>query len=75
MRALGDARRMKPSLAEDVRQVVGTNVRRVRLAKKLTQTALAARLGVDRAYVSSLETGRRNPTIVTSRPLTSRIER
>jgi transcriptional regulator with XRE-family HTH domain len=30
----------------------------------LTQAKLAERMGVDRAYVSGLELGQRNPTIV-----------
>lgn len=49
----------------DVRQLVGENVRRHRLAAGMSQEALAERMGVDRAYVSGLETGRRNPTILT----------
>ncbi|WP_338021833.1 helix-turn-helix transcriptional regulator [Aquabacter cavernae] len=49
----------------DARQLVGTNVRRLRLAAGLSQEDVAARMGVDRAYISSLEAGRRNPTVVT----------
>lgn len=49
----------------DVRRVVGENVRRYRLAASLSQEELAVRMGVDRAYISGLETGRRNPTVVT----------
>lgn len=45
--------------------VVGTNVRRYRGDAGLSQEGLAARMGVDRAYVSGLELGRRNPTILT----------
>ena len=52
-------------MAEDVRRLVGQNVRRIRLAAKLSQAELAARMGVDRAYVSGLEQGNRNPTVVT----------
>lgn len=52
-------------MAEDVRILVGRNVRRLRLAAQMTQAALAERMGVDRAYVSSLELGQRNPTVVT----------
>lgn len=51
-------------MSEDVRQMVGANIRRLRIAARLTQAALAARMGVDRAYVSGLESGQRNPTIV-----------
>jgi transcriptional regulator with XRE-family HTH domain len=52
-------------MAEDVRRLVGANVRRLRLAAGLSQAALSERMGVDRAYVSGLEKGERNPTIVT----------
>jgi transcriptional regulator with XRE-family HTH domain len=52
-------------MSEDVRRMVGRNVRRLRTAAGLSQAALAERLGVDRAYVSGLELGQRNPTIVT----------
>ena len=41
------------------------NVRRLRVAAGLSQAELADRMGVDRAYVSGLELGQRNPTIVT----------
>ena len=49
----------------DVRKLVGENVKRYRVAAGLSQEAVAAEMGVDRAYISGLETGRRNPTIVT----------
>jgi transcriptional regulator with XRE-family HTH domain len=52
-------------MADDVRLMVGRNVKRLRIAAGLTQAALAERMGVDRAYVSGLELGQRNPTIVT----------
>jgi transcriptional regulator with XRE-family HTH domain len=52
-------------MSEDVRRMVGQNVKRLRIAAGLSQAALAERMGVDRAYVSGLELGQRNPTIVT----------
>jgi transcriptional regulator with XRE-family HTH domain len=52
-------------MSEDVRRLVGRNVRRLRIAAGLSQAELAERMGVDRAYVSGLELGQRNPTIVT----------
>ncbi|HWM46181.1 MAG TPA: helix-turn-helix transcriptional regulator [Xanthobacteraceae bacterium] len=52
-------------MAEDARRLVGRNVRRLRLAAKMSQAALAEKMGVDRAYVSGLELGQRNPTVVT----------
>ena len=44
---------------------LGRNLRRVRTAAGLTQTALAKRSGTARSYVSGLEAGRRNPTALT----------
>jgi transcriptional regulator with XRE-family HTH domain len=52
-------------MSEDVRRMVGQNVKRLRIAAGLSQAQLAERMGVDRAYVSGLELGQRNPTIVT----------
>jgi len=52
-------------MSNDVRRLVGQNVKRLRAAAGLSQAALAERMGVDRAYISGLELGQRNPTIVT----------
>ncbi len=52
-------------MSEDVRRMVGRNVKLLRIAAGLSQAELAERMGVDRAYVSGLELGQRNPTIVT----------
>ena len=52
-------------MPEDVRRLVGRNVRRIRIAAGLSQAKLADLMGVDRAYVSGLEKGERNPTIIT----------
>jgi transcriptional regulator with XRE-family HTH domain len=49
----------------DMRRLVGRNVRRIRLEKGLTQEAFAERSGFSQQYISGLERGRRNPTIVT----------
>ena len=49
----------------DVRQIVGENVRRYRREKGLSQQEVANLMGVDRAYVSGLELGQHNPTVVT----------
>jgi DNA-binding XRE family transcriptional regulator len=48
---------------------LGRNLRRVRTAAGLTQTALAKRSGIDRSYVSGLEAGQRNPTALTLKRL------
>ncbi len=49
----------------DMRKLVGRNVRRIREKAGLTQEALAESSGFSQQYLSSLEQGRRNPTIVT----------
>ncbi|MGF6227828.1 transcriptional regulator with XRE-family HTH domain [Inquilinus ginsengisoli] len=49
----------------DMRRLVGRNVRRVRLEKGLTQEQFADVSGFSQQYLSSLERGRRNPTVVT----------
>lgn len=48
----------------DMRKLVGRNVRRLRLAGAMTQEQFAERSGFSQQYISDLERGRRNPTIV-----------
>ena len=43
----------------------GKKLRDVRLKKKLSQGDIARILGVHRSYISGLERGRRNPSLVT----------
>lgn len=49
----------------DMRALVGRNVRRLRQQRGLTQEQLAELSGFSQQYISGLEKGRRNPTIVT----------
>lgn len=49
----------------DMRKLVGRNCSRIRAEKGLTQEELAARSGFSQQYISGLERGKRNPTIVT----------
>jgi transcriptional regulator with XRE-family HTH domain len=49
----------------DMRRLVGGHVKRIRQEKGLTQEQLAAASGFSQQYISGLEQGRRNPTIVT----------
>jgi transcriptional regulator with XRE-family HTH domain len=48
----------------DMRKLVGRNVKRIRQEKGLTQEQLAELSGFSQQYISGLEQGRRNPTIV-----------
>ena len=49
----------------DMRKTVGHNFRRIRLEKDLTQEAVETLSGFSQQYLSGLEKGRRNPTIIT----------
>jgi transcriptional regulator with XRE-family HTH domain len=48
----------------DMRKLVGRNVKRIRQEKGLTQEQLAELSGFSQQYISGLEQGQRNPTIV-----------
>jgi transcriptional regulator with XRE-family HTH domain len=54
----------------DPRLLVGRNIARLRAAKNVSQTELASRidpalLGMDQSYISKVERGEKNVTIVT----------
>jgi transcriptional regulator with XRE-family HTH domain len=49
----------------DIRRMFGENIRRFRVQAGLSQEAVAERMGVDRAYVSSMERGQQNVTLLT----------
>jgi len=49
----------------DMRKLVGRNVKRIRRQKGLTQEQFAEVSGFSQQYISSLEQGRRNPTVIT----------
>lgn len=49
----------------DMRKLVGRNFARLRVAKGFTQERFAEVSGVTQQYVSDLERGLRNPTVVT----------
>lgn len=49
----------------DMRKLVGRNVKRLREKRRLTQEQFAEKSGFSQQYISDLERGRRNPTIIT----------
>src|SRR5258707_15883908 len=49
----------------DMRKLVGRNFARIRKRKGLTQEQVEERSGFSQQYLSGLERGRRNPTVVT----------
>jgi transcriptional regulator with XRE-family HTH domain len=48
----------------DWRGIVGDNVRRLRLARGLTQEQLAFESKIDLTYMGGIERGRRNPSLL-----------
>lgn len=49
----------------DIRSTFGNNLRHYRQKTGISQDALAAKMGVDRAHVSAMERGQQNVTIIT----------
>jgi len=50
---------------DEISKKFGENLRKIRLEKKMSQGDICRALGVDRGYISNLETGKRNPTLST----------
>ncbi len=48
----------------DSRQIVGKNVRKLRVERGFSQEQLAFETGLHRTYVSGVERGVRNPTLL-----------
>tara|TARA_R110002012_G_C11628435_1_gene609618 strand:+ start:1643 stop:1927 length:285 start_codon:yes stop_codon:yes gene_type:complete len=48
----------------DIRVVVGLNVQRLRRQRDISQEALSLLSDCTRGYLSGIETGRRNPTVL-----------
>lgn len=48
----------------DMRKLIGRNFARLRREKSLTQEEVEARSGFSQQYLSGLERGRRNPTVI-----------
>jgi len=58
----------------DIRRVVGLNFARLRREQNLTQEEVAERSGFSQQYISGLERGGRNPTVLTLFELAQAIE-
>ena len=52
---------------------LGENLKKLRTKKKMSQGDISRKLGVDRAYISSIENGRMNPTLSTLEKLAEAI--
>jgi transcriptional regulator with XRE-family HTH domain len=58
----------------EIQELLALNLRRIRVAKNISQDELALRAGVERAYVGYLERGKKNPTLKTLVKLASALE-
>lgn len=58
----------------DVRAVVGFNIQRLRRERGYSQEELSFRSGCTRAYLSGIEAGRRNATLLTLEKLARALE-
>ena len=58
----------------DMRRIVGSNVRKLRLEKNFTQEQFAELSGLSQQYISGLERGHRNPTVVTLYEIATALE-
>jgi transcriptional regulator with XRE-family HTH domain len=52
----------------------GSKLKEARLAKGLSQEALALELDFDRTYIGLLERGKRNPSLITIYKIVNRLE-
>ena len=52
---------------------VGQNIAKARKRKKLTQVDVCVELKMDKPYLSSIENGRQNPTLLTLKKLADAI--
>ena len=48
-----------------INKKLGVNLRTLRQKSGLSQSELAAELNADKSYISSIENGRKNPTLAT----------
>ena len=49
---------------DGIRDIFASNLRRIRNHRRMSQEELAFQADIDRSYVSGLEAGKRNPTIL-----------
>ncbi len=58
----------------DIRRRVGVNLKRLRTARGLSQEELAFESGLHRTYISGVERGVRNPTVLVLQEIATALE-
>lgn len=58
----------------DIRARIGWNVRRLRAAREITQEDFATDSGFDRGYISGVERGVRNPSVLVLERIAAALE-
>lgn len=58
----------------EIQELLALNLRRIRVAKNISQDELALLAGVERAYVGHIERGKKNPTILTLNKLAKALD-
>lgn len=53
----------------EISSKLGRNLKRIRTKKKMSQGDIARALDVHKAYISGIESGKRNPTLATIQKL------
>ncbi len=53
---------------------LGQNMKKIRLAKQMSQGDICRKLGLGRSYISNVESGKNNPTLSTITKLAKALE-
>ena len=56
---------LKITIMSDSSKKLAANMKKIRLRKHMSQGDICRELGVDRAYISTIESGKQNPTLST----------
>lgn len=49
---------------KNLEAIIGRHIKEIRLKKGLSQDELSIETGLDRSYISMIERGKRNPTLI-----------
>ena len=61
-------------MVDDIRVVFGAKLKQIRTVKKISQEELAFRSGLHRTYISSVERGERNISIINMKKIADALD-